>query len=291
MQVWEYLICLLLLLMFHSRSFHLPTRSAFQAACCRPYACWPVVCCQLAIGRQRLHSGGHCACTSREGGGKGGEGLGRWCWQQARQFYVFLYFRIALCNLYYAAMLSEVLSNSTKGSMEMGCRQQSVAALCECVCVSMCMPQTVVTCVPKQLEHQQVGNNVSTRDTQLSFLAPFSRLFYFTLYSILIYCFLFSFASSAPASSATCHFLRWQFTEFLFFILFNASYLFCFLVLVLVWECCFFLLLSYFLFWHLSVLCAWNALLPVVMVPLQGVYSFWHRRHLPWQIWMCIELP
>lgn len=42
-------------------------------------------------------------------------------------------------------------------------------------------------------------------DTQLSLLAPFSCLFYFALYSILIYCFLSSFASSAPASSATLH--------------------------------------------------------------------------------------
>lgn len=73
----------------------------------------------------------------------------------------------------------------------------------------VCTPQTVVTCVPKQLEHQQVGNNVSTRDTQLSLarlLHPLPLcLFYFALYSILIYCFLFSFASTPPASFFTCH--------------------------------------------------------------------------------------
>lgn len=77
---WESRICLLLLLMFHSRSFHLPTRSAFQAACCRP--CVPVG--PLSVASWQLAAN---ACTvkgtahvpaekgkGREGKEEGGKG-------------------------------------------------------------------------------------------------------------------------------------------------------------------------------------------------------------------------
>lgn len=139
---WESRICLLLLLMFHCRSFHLPTRSAFQAACCRP--CVPVG--PLSVASWQLAAN---ACTvkgtahvpaEKEGVGMEGKEGGREMLLAASSTVlgIPLFFRIALCNLYYAAMPSELLSNSTKGSREMGCRQQSVAALSVRVCACVC---------------------------------------------------------------------------------------------------------------------------------------------------------
>lgn len=101
-------------------------------------------------------------------------------------------------------------------------------------------------------------------------------LFHFALYSILIYCFLVFFAFPhtpqlspfftfhLPLFALTIH---WIFI-FTYFILFNALFLFC--------SSCvagLFFPVSYFLFRHLSVLCAWLTRL-FLRYPFSKVYSF-----------------
>lgn len=207
------------LLMFHSRSFHLPTRSAFQAACCRP--CVPVG--PLSVASWQLAAN---ACTvagtahvlAEKGEGREGKEGGREMMLVASSTVLSfpLFFRIALCNSYYAAMPSKLLSNSTKGSMEMGCRQQSVAALSAYVCVCVHAPDSRDMCAEAAGAPTSWQQCLDPRHTAVApclLPSPFSCLFSFALYSILIYCFLLllCFLSTCPICHsllATCHFLR-----------------------------------------------------------------------------------